>query len=91
MTQFAHDQQFSRAADQASGVGGSQQGMAPYPLYGLPTLGQTQETPVPFYRRPMVVFVAGSAVGFGLGYLVFGRLIPKLKKNWAKAKEQDAG
>jgi hypothetical protein len=82
---YAPDQAFEQAAAQASGVAGSQPGMAPYPLYGVPPLGQ-EPPPVQWYRAPMVVLPVGVAVGFGLGYLVFGKLLPglkaKMKKNW---------
>jgi hypothetical protein len=88
---YAPDQAFEEAAAQASGVSGPQPGMAPYPLYGVPPLGQTEAAPVPFYRAPMVVLPVGIAVGFGLGYLVFGKLLPsmkaKMKKNW----EEESG
>jgi hypothetical protein len=86
-TQYAQDQAFEQAVEHASGVSGPQPGMPAYPLYGVPPLGQTQEAPVPFYRAPLFVGVVSGAAGFGLGYLVFGKLLPKLKKNWAEEKD----
>ena len=55
--------------------------MAPYPLYGLPTLGQEGEAAVPFYKKPMFCYTVGGAVGFGVGYLIFGFLKPRMKPN----------
>ena len=78
----------SAYADQAQQMSGAPAtaGMAPYPLYGLPTLGQDTEAAVPFYKRPLFCYGVGTAAGFGLGYLVFGMLMPKMKKNTEKKK-----
>lgn len=62
-------------------AGGAQfaPGMAPYPLYGVPPgMGQT-EPDVVWYRHPKFVLPVGIALGFALGYGVFGYLMPRLK------------
>lgn len=56
------------------------QGMAPYPLYGLPTLGQDTEASVPFYKRPVFCYAVGGAVGLGIGWAFFGWFKPKYMK-----------
>lgn len=76
---------YGERASAASGVPGGQNGMAPYPLYGL---GQT-EAPIAWYKRPLVVLPVGVAFGVGLGYLYWGWLKPKMKpkKNPKKADD----
>lgn len=76
------------ADHQASGAPASA-GMAPYPLYGLPTLGQETEAAVPFYKRPLFCYGVGAAAGFGIGYAVFGFLMPRMKKNPSKKKTKE--
>jgi hypothetical protein len=61
-------------------------GMPPYPLYGLPTLGEEVEAAVPFYKTPIFCYAVGGVVGFGLGYLVFGILKPRMKPNPKKRR-----
>lgn len=61
-------------------------GMPAYPLYGL---GQV-ETDVVWYRRPIVIFPLGVAVGFGLGYVVFCMALPALA-DWAEARRIRGG
>jgi hypothetical protein len=77
--QMSDDYASAYAEQQMSGAPASA-GMAPYPLYGLPTLGQETETAVPFYKRPMFCYGVGTAAGFGLGYLVFGMIMPRMSK-----------
>lgn len=77
-------QQYANAARAAAGGIGDQPGAPPYPLYGTDGLGQVIDTPIPFYRQPLFVFTAGTAVGLGLGYLVFGKLIPSIRRNERK-------
>jgi hypothetical protein len=77
-------QQYANAARAAAGGIGDQPGAPPYPLYGVDGLGQVAETPVPFYRQPMFVFPAGVAVGLGLGYLVWGLALPRIRRNERK-------
>jgi hypothetical protein len=61
--------------------------MAPYPLYGLPSLGEETEGTVPFYKRPLFCYAIGGAAGFGLGFVVFGWFKPKfMKKNLGKKR-----
>lgn len=78
-----HVQEMSGAPPQA--------GMAPYPLYGLPPLGQ-EDVNVPFYKKPVFCLVVGGAAGVGIGYLVWGWLLPRMKpmrKNKKKAAETE--
>ena len=72
----------ARYAEQAHEMSGAppSPGMAPYPLYGLPTLGQ-EETAQPFYRKPWFCCLVGGVAGFGAGYAVFGFLMPRMKPN----------
>lgn len=76
---------YAQQAHEMSGAPASP-GMAPYPLYGLPTLGQEGEAAVPFYKKPMFCYAVGGAVGFGLGYLVFGFIKPRMKPNPKKRR-----
>lgn len=74
-------------AEEMSGVQRSAPGAAPYPLYGIPSLGQ-EEAASPFWRAAWFCYPAGAVAGFGLGYLVFGWLLPRMRKNpKKKAKE----
>lgn len=77
----------ARYAEYAQEMGGAPPtpGMAPLPLYGLPTLGQ-EESAVPFYKKPAFCYGVGGAVGFGIGYLVFGWLKPRMKPNPKKRR-----
>lgn len=77
--------------DEASGVnGGAQQGMAPYPLYGIPGMGQETEVSIPFYRRPWFCYSVGAGVGFGAAYLFFEWFKPKyMKKNPRRKKKSE--
>jgi len=57
-------------------------GMAPYPLYGVPSypMGQTTtEETVPFYRQPLVCFGAGAAV-VGAAWLYFAWWLPRQQR-----------
>lgn len=83
-------------ADHARHAAGGAQfasGMAPYPLYGVPSgMGQT-EPDVVWYRHPKFVLPVGVALGFALGYGVFGYLMPRLKpvkKNRKKSADEDS-
>jgi hypothetical protein len=81
--------QYAEHAREMSGVQGNTVAAAGalYPLYGL---GQAADAVV-WYRRPMVVLPIGIAVGAGVGYLIWGMLLPNLKKNLRKsiAREED--
>lgn len=74
--------------DDASGVrGGPEPNMAPYPLYGIPGMGQA-ESAVPVWKKPWFCYTAGAAVGFGLAYAFFGWFKPKyMRKNTRKKKK----
>jgi hypothetical protein len=79
--QYVQPQQYAQQASEMSGDAMPVNGMPAYPLYGLPSLGQADETP--FYRRPLVCFGAGAAV-VGVAWAYFGWWRPrqaKLKKN----------
>lgn len=81
------EQQYQQAAVDMTGSG-AQSGMAPVPLYGLPVLGQ-EETPLPFWRRPMFCYAVGGAAGLGLGYLVFGIVMPAMRSRKTKKNKPD--
>lgn len=83
------DHAYAEQAEQMSGSAPASAGMAPYPLYGLPNLGQETESAVPFYKRPLFCYGVGAAAGFGAGYLVFGFLMPRMKKNPKKRKKKE--
>lgn len=72
---------YAEHAHEMSGAAAGGPGAAPYPLYGLPTLGQETEAAVPFYKKPVFCYGVGAAVGFGIGYAVFGFVMPRMKKN----------
>jgi len=74
------DYAYQQYAAQASHGAHASAGMAPYPLYGVPPMGQVEET-VPFYRRPLVCFGAGAAV-VGAAWFYFA---------WWKPKQLRAG
>ncbi len=78
----------ARYAQQAHEMSGAPDapGMAPYPLYGLPTLGNEPEVAVPFYKKPVFCYGVGAVVGFGIGYAVFGFALPRMKKNPTKRR-----
>lgn len=82
---------FAEQAEQMSGSAPASAGMAPYPLYGLPPLGQEPEAVVPFYKRPLFCYGVGTAAGFGLGYLIFGVVMPRMGKKKPKrnSKKKD--
>jgi hypothetical protein len=69
---------YEEQAEAVSGVRQPSQGAAPYPLYGLPSLGQA-EASTPFWKSPWFAYPAGAALGFGAGYLIFGWLMPRMK------------
>lgn len=77
----------ARYAEQAHEMSGAPPapGMAPYPLYGLPSLGQG-EVAVPFYKQPAFCVGVGALVGLGLGYVAFGVVMPRMKKNPSKRR-----
>lgn len=77
---------FAEQAHEMSGEAPSAPGMAPYPLYGIPALGQETEAVVPFYKKPLFCYSVGAAVGFGIGYAVFGWLKPRMKPNPKKRR-----
>jgi hypothetical protein len=89
-------------AEDMSGVRGSVQGMAPYPLYGLPQgLGQEEPT-VAFYKRPWFCWTGGIVVGLvggffigqataSLGMLLLQSMKKNSKKRARKAKQLAAG
>lgn len=81
------DARVAEHMDDMSGVrGGPAPGMAPYPLYGLQSMGQ-DDNGVPIWRKPMFCYAVGAAAGFGLGYAFFGWFKPKyMKKNPGKKK-----
>lgn len=81
--------QYAQQMEDVSGVSGHQQGMAPYPLYGVNGLGQEMEGAIPFYKKPMFCYPVGIAVGFGLGYLFFGWFKPKYMKANPKKKASE--
>ena len=84
------DAKYAAQMDEMSGVGTGSSNMAPYPLYGIPGLGQ--ETPtdsVPFWKKPMFCYTVGAAAGVGLGWVFFGWFRPKyMKKNLRKRKKK---
>lgn len=87
----SEDARYAQQVEDMSGVSGQQQGMAPYPLYGVPSLGQEMEGAIPFYKRPSFCYPVGIAVGFGLGYAFFGWFKPKyLKSNGKKKAKNDS-
>ncbi len=73
---FAASSQFGRQAAEMSGATPTA-GMPPYPLYGVPGMGQTEE--VPFYRNP-IVCVGFGAAAVGAAWLYFGWWRPKQQK-----------
>lgn len=84
------DAKYAQQVEDMSGVTSHQTGMAPYPLYGVPPLGEA-EVAIPFYRRPVFCYPVGIAIGFGLGYVFFEWFKPKyMKANGKKKKSKDA-
>ncbi|RLB43809.1 MAG: hypothetical protein DRH30_02615 [Deltaproteobacteria bacterium] len=82
---------YAAQMDSASGVRGTDPGMAPYPLYGIPGMGETQTDQIPFWKKPLYSYPAGIALGFGLGWAFFGWFKPKyMKKNTGKRKKKTA-
>jgi hypothetical protein len=86
---FVPPQQYARQAAQASGAQ-PVSGMAPYPLYGIPTMGDVDTTVVPIYRRPLVCFGAGAAV-VGIAWAYFGWWRPRSKKTKRNSVTVEAG
>lgn len=82
LSDFVPPQQYAAQAAQASGAQ-PVSGMAPYPLYGMPTMGETESSAVPFYRRPLVCFGAGAAV-VGVAWAYFGWWRPRRSKRQTK-------
>jgi len=81
--QYVQPQQYEQQASEMSGGAMPTDGMASYPLYGIPPLGQVASGDVPIYRRPLVCFGAGAAV-VGAVWAYFGWWRPrqaKMKKN----------
>jgi hypothetical protein len=80
--------------DAASGVrGGPEPSMAPYPLYGIPGMGDEPAAApaVPLWKKPWFCYSAGAAAGFGLAYAFFGWFKPKyMKKNVTRRKKKAA-
>jgi len=78
--------QHSEHAEDMSGVRGATEGMAPYPLYGIPALGQDEPTVV-FYKRPWFCWTGGIVLGLAGGFVLgqatasIGFALLKLKKN----------
>lgn len=81
----SEEARYAEAANDMSGAA-PVQGMAPYPLYGLPTLGQDTEAAVPFYKQPLFCIAVGAVGGFGIGYAVFGWLKPRMRSNPKKRR-----
>ena len=83
--------QYAEQVQDVSGVQGPAAGMAPYPLYGLPTLGQ-DEPAVVLYKRPWVCWTLGIGLGlaggFFLGQFTHSRGLKLVKKN---AKKKASG
>jgi hypothetical protein len=80
---------YAAQMDEQSGVHGAQAGMAPYPLYGVPGLGQETATgAVPFWKRPMFCYGVGALAGLGLGWAFFGWFKPKYMKRNVKRKKK---
>jgi len=78
--------QYAEQAQEMSGVRGDSPGMAPYPLYGIPSLG-TEEGAVVVWKRPWFCYTVGAAAGFGIAYAFWGWFKPKyMKKNPKKNK-----
>jgi hypothetical protein len=82
--------QYTQHAKDMSGAPGSAAGMAPYPLYGLPSLGQEEAT-VAFYKRPWFCWTLGVTLGlaggFFLGQFTHSRGLKLVKKNATKKKK----
>lgn len=73
------------AQDMSGVAGGSAgSGVAMYPLYGLGQAGAGTGTVVSWYQRPMVVFPLGFAAGVGIGYVIWGWFMPRVKKSVRK-------
>lgn len=72
------DPQYAQQAQQAAGGAPPAPGMAPYPLYGLPTNLGAPEAPVPFYKRAWFGWVGGTVLGAGAAIGWFRWLKPKL-------------
>lgn len=70
---------YEEAAREMSGAP-AEPGMAPVPLYGIPSLGQGEEV-VPLWKKPAFCYVVGAAAGLGLGYAFFGWFKPKYMKS----------
>lgn len=79
--QFVMPSEYEQQVVNMSGGAQPTAGMPAYPLYGLPPLGQVDETPI--YRRPLVCFGAGATlVGIAWAYFAWWRpMQAKLKKN----------
>jgi len=52
------------------------------PLYGV---GQVDTSALAWYKRPAFTIPLGVATGIGIGYAVWGWLMPRIKKNVAKS------
>jgi hypothetical protein len=93
--------QYAEQAQDMSGVRGASSGMAPYPLYGLPSLG-TEEPTVAFYKRPWFCWTVGIGIGLvggfvigqataGLGMLLVGmQKNPRKRRTTPKAKSEQS-
>jgi len=86
---FVPPAQYAQQAAQASGAQ-PVAGMAPYPLYGLPTMGDTETAAVPVYRRPLVCFGAGAAV-VGIAWAYFGWWRPRQRRTKRNSVPVEAG
>lgn len=90
MPDFVNDSIFGEQAQEMSGAPQNQAGAPPYPLYGIPPGGLSQdavtgEASSSILTRPWFSYPVGVAIGFGLGWAFFGWFKPKyMKKNPSK-------
>jgi hypothetical protein len=92
---------FAEQAQDVSGVPAAAPGMAPYPLYGIPSGMGVDEPTVVFYKRPWFCWTVGIGLGLvggfvvgqataGIGMLLLTDMLkPNKKKRRKKAPEDE--